>query len=60
MAQHHNLKQQQQQQQLLQQPEEDDVDTELSQLVPTLTNPVVRSHQFQHQHQHPLNLCFLG
>nr|XP_036672563.1 transcription factor E2f1 isoform X2 [Drosophila suzukii] len=51
MAQHHNLNQQQQQQQLLQQPEEDDVDTELSQLVPTLTNPVVRSHQFQ-QHQH--------
>ncbi|KAH8357121.1 hypothetical protein KR084_003243 [Drosophila pseudotakahashii] len=52
MAQHHNLnQQQQQQQQLLQQPEEDDVDTELSQLVPTLTNPVVRSHQFQQQHQ---------
>ncbi|XP_016960464.1 transcription factor E2f1 isoform X2 [Drosophila biarmipes] len=52
MAQHHNLNQQQQQQQLLQQPEEDDVDTELSQLVPTLTNPVVRSHQFQQQQQH--------
>ncbi|XP_017007507.3 transcription factor E2f1 [Drosophila takahashii] len=49
MAQHHNLNQQQQQQQL---PEEDDVDTELSQLVPTLTNPVVRSHQFHQQQQH--------
>ncbi|XP_044313160.1 transcription factor E2f1 [Drosophila rhopaloa] len=49
MAQPHHLNQQQQQQ-MLQQPEEDDVDTELSQLVPTLTNPVVRSHQFQQQH----------
>ncbi|XP_039490221.1 transcription factor E2f1 [Drosophila santomea] len=52
MAQHHNLNQQQQQQQLLQQQEEDDVDAELNQLVPTLTNPVVRTHQFQ-QHQQP-------
>ncbi|XP_002096577.2 transcription factor E2f1 [Drosophila yakuba] len=52
MAQHHNLNQQQHQQQLLQQQEEDDVDAELNQLVPTLTNPVVRTHQFQ-QHQQP-------
>ncbi|XP_017103311.2 transcription factor E2f1 [Drosophila bipectinata] len=41
------MAQQQQHQQ-----EEDDVDVELRQLVPTLTNPVVRSHQFnQQQHQ---------
>lgn len=35
------------------QQEEDDVDVELRQLVPTLTNPVVRSssHQFSQQHQ---------
>ncbi|XP_017119697.1 transcription factor E2f1 [Drosophila elegans] len=46
-----NQQQQQQHQQMLQQPEEDDVDTELSQLVPTLTNPVVRSHHFQQQQQ---------
>ncbi|XP_017057041.1 transcription factor E2f1 [Drosophila ficusphila] len=56
MAQHHSLnqqtqQQQQQPQQMLQQPEEDDVDAELSQLVPTLTNPVIRSHQFHQQQQ---------
>ncbi|XP_017081933.2 transcription factor E2f1 isoform X2 [Drosophila eugracilis] len=63
MAQHHNLNQQQQsQQQMLhqqqQQPDEDDVDTELSQLVPTLTNPVVRSHQFQQHQQNSIQELF--
>ncbi|KAH8335986.1 hypothetical protein KR074_003011 [Drosophila pseudoananassae] len=40
-----------QQQHQQHQQEEDDVDVELRQLVPTLTNPVVRSHPFNQQHQ---------
>ncbi|KAH8243533.1 hypothetical protein KR032_008317 [Drosophila birchii] len=55
--QHHLNQQQQQQQQLSQQEpkDEDDVDAELSQLVPTLTNPVVVRHnnnQFLQQQRH--------